>query len=116
MKLTKLIAATFTVAALGLPAWAQETEGAETAETDMQDADVAADAMMTTVYAREVPAYWTPSEVIARLQELGYTDIDEFDVEWGEYEVEAIAPNGNEVEIEISPVTGEILDIDDNWF
>ena len=82
----------------------------------MQDADVAADTMMTTVYAREVPAYWRPSEVIARLHELGYTNIDEFDVEWGEYEVEALAPNGNEVEIEISPVTGEILEIDDNWF
>ena len=114
MKLTRLFAASCTIAALALPVGAQEAT--EMAGTDMQEADVAADTMMTTVYARELPPYWTPSEVIARLQELGYTNIDEFDVEWGEYEVEAMAPNGNEVEIEISPVTGEILDIDDNWF
>ena len=108
MTLTKLIAATCTITALGFPALAQDAE--------MADADVAAEDMMTSIYVREVPDYWTPSEVVARLSDLGYTNIDEFDVEWGDYEVEAMAPNGNEVEIEVSPITGEILDIDDNWF
>lgn len=33
-----------------------------------------------------------------------------------EYEVEATAPNGEEVEIEIDPVAGRILDIEGNFF
>lgn len=114
MKLAKLLAATCALTLLGLPVWAQDDDA--TSENGMEDADTAAETMMGSVYVREVPPYWRPTDTIARLQELGYTNIDEFDVEWGVYEVEATAPNGNEVEIEISPVTGEILEIDDNWF
>ncbi|WP_089886557.1 PepSY domain-containing protein [Citreimonas salinaria] len=38
------------------------------------------------------------------------------DVEWGRHEVEAYAPDGNEVEIEFDPVTGAIMDIFAYWF
>jgi len=37
-------------------------------------------------------------------------------VEWGEYEVEAMSPAGEDVEIEIDPVTGAILEIDEDFF
>lgn len=49
----------------------------------MDDADKAAEIMMGTVEAHEVPPYWRSTDRIAGLQELGYTNIDEFDVEWG---------------------------------
>lgn len=104
-------------ALIAVPAWAQETE-TETGmtEAEMQEADRAAENMITRLYVREVPAYATTGEVIERLQGLGYTNITEFDVEWNHYEVEAIAPNGEEVEIEVDPVTGQILDVEENWF
>lgn|GEM_PF-1766167 len=37
-------------------------------------------------------------------------------MEWGEYEVEAMSPAGEDVEIEIDPVTGAILEIDEDFF
>src|SRR6056297_1627353 len=100
MKLAKLLAATCALTVPGLPVWAQDDDA--TSENGMEDAETAAETMMGSVYVRGAA--------------LGYTDNDEFDVEWGVYEVEATAPNGSEVEIEISPVTGGIPEIDDNWF
>ena len=79
-------------------------------------ANEAAEVMFVEVYGDEVPAYMTASEAIARIEAMGYTNIHEFDVEWGVYEVEAYAPDGNEVEIEFDPVTGAILEVEDNWF
>lgn len=58
----------------------------------------------------------TPSEVVAKLRELGYTGIRDFDVEYRIYEVEAISPLGEEVEIEIDPATGAILEIEEDFF
>lgn len=104
------------------PAFAQdETDqsGDQTAGMSAEEqkrADEAADAMIGSVYVREVPSYWTPGEVMNKLRELGYTDIDEFDIEWGYYEFEASDRDGNEVEIEVDPVNGTITSIEDNWF
>lgn len=85
-------------------------------EEEMTSAGEAADTMFVEVYGANVPEYVTVSDTIQRLQEMGYTNIHDFDVEWGVYEVEADAPNGNEVEVEIDPVSGAILEIEDNWF
>ena len=85
-------------------------------QEEMQEADRAAETMIGRIYVREMPTYWSSGEVIARLQELGYTAITEFDVEWNHYELEAVAPNGEEVEIEVDPVTGQIVDIEEDWF
>jgi hypothetical protein len=90
--------------------------GQATAQEDMAEADEAAREMMMRTHVYEVGAWRMPSEVVARLRELGYTGIDDFDVEYGEYEVEAQTPDGEAVEIEINPVTGAIMDIDENWF
>lgn len=92
-----------------------QTETPVTQE-EMQEADRAAETMIGRLYVREVPTYWTSSEVIARLQALGYTNISDFDVEWNHNGVEAVAPNGEEVEIEVDPVTAQILDVEENWF
>ena len=52
--------------------------------------------------------------VVGLLEELGYTDIEDFDVDRDEYEVEATNPEGIEVEIELDPVTGEILEVEED--
>jgi hypothetical protein len=108
MKLPVLLAS---VTFLATPVSAQEA-----VDIDTLGADAAAETMMTSRWTQDVPTYRTPTETIARLEELGYSEIEEFDVEWGVYEIEAVAPNGNEVEVEISPETGQILEIEDNWF
>ena len=111
---------TLAASLLVAPAWAQsenvDGQNGGMTEQEMSDAEQASERMMGRLYVRELPTYWTPSEVVARLQELGYSQITDFDVEWNHYEVEALAPNGEEVEIEIDPVTGQILDIEENWF
>ncbi|TFL19666.1 PepSY domain-containing protein [Jannaschia formosa] len=94
---------------------------AATAQDAMTDeelvaADEAAEVMFVEVYGDAVPDYTTATDAVARMEAMGYTNIHDFDVEWGNYEVEAIAPDGNEVEIEYDPVTGAILDVSDNWF
>ncbi len=52
--------------------------------------------------------------VVGLLEQLGYTGIHDFDVDSDEYEVEATSPAGIEVEIELDPVTGEILEIEED--
>lgn len=93
-----------------------QTEGESMTEEEMAAADEAAANMFVQIYGDAVPTYTTVPEAIDRMEAMGYTGIHEFDVEWGRYEVEAIAPDGNEVEIEFDPVTGAILEIEDNWF
>lgn len=100
---------------LSTAALAQADDEAMTQE-ETAAADEAADLMFVEVYGDTAPAYMTASETIERMQAMGYTNIHDFDVEWGVYEVEAFAPDGNEVEIEFDPVTGAILEIEDNWF
>ncbi len=72
--------------------------------------------MIGTIYVYENMDCKKPSNVISRMKELGYTNIQGFDVEYGQYEVEATTPAADEVELEIDPITGAVLDIDENWF
>lgn len=88
----------------------------EVSDADMADADQAAEDMLVQMYVYEPVEYRTPTEVMTRLRELGYTNFEEFDVEWGSYEVEATDPDGDDVEIEIDPLTDSITDIDEDWF
>lgn len=55
-------------------------------------------------------------EVIAKLEEAGYTAIDEIDKDDGVWEVEATNPSGQRVEIHIDPRTGEILREKSEWW
>jgi uncharacterized membrane protein YkoI len=107
--MTRFIAAASAAALMALPAFAQS-------DMDMTDADAAAKEMMGASEGVSGSTYRTPSQVIERLHEIGYTDIDDFDVEWGQYEVEATSPGGDDVELEIDARTGTILDVDDDWF
>lgn len=115
-----MLRAVCTAALIGFPAWAQaqttDTDVVVLTDAELLEVDRAAETMMGRVNAREVPTYMTPTEVAAMLQERGYTNITEFDVEWNHYEVEAFTPTGEEVEIEVDPVTGRILDVEENWF
>ncbi len=105
------------VVLLSTAAFAQDDAKKEkVTQEEMTAADEAADLMFIEVYGDAVPSYATPTKAVALMEALGYTDIHDLDVEWGRYEVEAYAPDGNEVEIEFDPVTGAILDVDDNWF
>lgn len=105
-RITAVCAAALFSAALTTPAAAQ----------DWSDADAAAEEMMTGMYVYDAADYKLPSQIVANLMERGYTDIDDFDVEWGEYEVEATSPTGDDVELEIDPISGAIMDVDDDWF
>lgn len=102
---------------LSTAAVAQTNENREVvSEEEMTQADEAAGVMFVEIYGDAAPTYMTTSEAIDRLAAMGYTNVHDLDVEWGRYEVEAYAPDGNEVEIEFDPVTGAILDVSDNWF
>lgn len=99
---------------MGTAAFAQDDVVVLTAD-ELTAADEAAEVMFVEVYGDTVPTYVTATDAVARMEAMGYTGIHDFDVEWGVYEVEAFAPDGNEVEIEYDPVTGAILSISDNW-
>lgn len=99
---------------IGTAAVAQDV--VEVTPEELTAADEAAEGMFVEMYGDAAPTYATATDAVATMRAMGYTGIHDFDVEWGVYEVEAFAPDGNEVEIEFDPVTGAILDVDDNWF
>ncbi len=78
--------------------------------------DRAADLMIRRIYIETPVEVVLPSAVMTRLRQLGYRNLHDFDIERGLYEVEATSPAGSDVELEIDPISGAILDIDDNWF
>ena len=83
---------------------------------DTEGADRAAEVMVGRVYVHDPATPMPVSAIMEKLEELGYTNIHDFDVEWGEYEVEATSPGGQDVEIEIDPITGAILDVEEDFF
>ncbi|WP_230533865.1 PepSY domain-containing protein [Microvirga roseola] len=98
-------------ATTAMPAAAQPAD-----ETVLTEADRAANVVIERRYVYDRATTVTPSQIVARLRDLGYRDIHDFDVEYDHYEVEALSPSGEEVELEIDPVTGAILDIEENFF
>lgn len=48
-------------------------------------------------------------QVIQRLEASGYRDFEEIERESDGYEVKAIDPEGRRVEIDVDPITGEVL-------
>jgi len=55
-------------------------------------------------------ARWlTMPQLLQRLEAAGYRDFEEVEREPDGYEVKATDPDGNRVEIDVHPVTGEIL-------
>lgn len=84
--------------------------------TEARDEDEAANLMVRGIYVAQPTTIVLPSAVMSRLDAMGYRNLRDFDVERGRYEVEATNAAGREVELEIDPLTGAILDVDDNWF
>lgn len=78
--------------------------------------DEAANVMVRGIYIQQPVTIVLPSAVMARLRTLGYRDLRDFDIERGVYEVEATSPSGQSVELKVDPVSGAIVDIDENWF
>lgn len=62
-----------------------------------------------SAYSQAVPAELGIREVIAKLENAGYTRIGEIEKDAGHWEVEAISPDGQRVELEIAPKDGSIL-------
>ncbi|KTD22853.1 Uncharacterized conserved protein [Legionella lansingensis] len=61
------------------------------------------------VFADNLPANTLPmSKILQSLQSKGYNIIKEIEFEHGAYEVEAIGPQGNKLELRVNPQTGEI--------
>ena len=55
------------------------------------------------------PTYMGLRQIVATVQNLGYTGIREIDFEGGHYEIEAMDSTGREVEILVDAVTGKVL-------
>ncbi|WP_349367747.1 PepSY domain-containing protein [Salinarimonas sp.] len=107
------------VAALALAAFAVAPATAQDMDlTDemIMERDPVAEEMIGEGYVGAERAWVRPSEVVAMLRERGYTNIREFDVEFNQYEVEAMSPVGEDVEMDINPYTGEIVKVERNWF
>jgi len=109
-------ACTFLLATAAVAQTDDTTMEDQVTQEEMTAADEAADVMFGEIYGDAAPTYMTTTDAVDRMMAMGYTNVHDLDVEWGVYEVEAYAPDGNEVEIEFDPVSGAILDISDNWF
>ena len=108
MKRTLLTCVT-ALALAATPALAQDLD------IDLEDTQEAIDEMIAEVYVYETVVPKSAADVIAKLEDLGYTEIEDFDVEWDEYEIEATGPDGEEYEIEMDPITGRILEIEEDF-
>lgn len=73
------------------------TLGSTAALAQNNDSDASDSSTMTIV------------ETVQMLHTKGYTDIDSIDRDWSHYEVEAVGPDGQRVELEIDGANGEIL-------
>lgn len=51
----------------------------------------------------------TASQIISKLEGAGYTQITDVEKDDGVWEVDAISPKGERVEIDLDPVSGNIL-------
>ena len=117
LRKTSLLSAMALSMAVALPAAAQDkADRMAEALQSLPEEDQAAREMMARIYIYDPVTFKLPSQVIANLRERGHTDIDDVDIEYNAYEIEAVSPDGNEVELEIDPISGAIRDIDENWF
>ena len=51
----------------------------------------------------------TMQQVLTKLEAAGYTDFREIEREKNKYEVKATDPQGQRVELDVDPVTGDVL-------
>lgn len=65
-------------------------------------------------YKANQDTWMHPEQVMAKLREQGYEYIFDFDIEDDEYEVEALGPDGDDLELTIDPQTAEVLEVEDN--
>ena len=84
------------------------------ADLDLEDAQEEIAEMIAADYVGADTLPMSATAVIGMLERLGYTDFEDFDVDSDEYEIEATSPEGIEVEIELDPLTGEILEIEED--
>ncbi|HUF56663.1 MAG TPA: PepSY domain-containing protein [Thermohalobaculum sp.] len=81
---------------------------------DVEEAQAAVAGLIGEEYMDAAELPMSVTAVVAHLEELGYTEIEEFRVEDGVYEIEATDPEGEEVEIDLDPVTGEIMESEED--
>lgn len=53
--------------------------------------------------------WMSPKDVQTKLEAAGYTDFREIEREKNKYEVKATDPQGQRVELDVDPVTGDVL-------
>lgn len=67
-------------------------------------------ATQTTVTAPAAQSNWMSlKDVQAKLEAAGYTDFREIERDKNKYEVKATDPQGQRVELDVDPVTGDVL-------
>ena len=62
-----------------------------------------------SVTSSQTAQWLSIQDVLQRLEATGYRDFEEVERESDGYEVKATAPDGRRVEIDVHPVSGEIL-------
>ena len=83
------------------PAFAQTTAPAATPATATAPAAPAAPATQSN--------WMSLKDVQTKLEAAGYTDFREIEREKNKYEVKATDPQGQRVELDVDPVTGDVL-------
>ena len=84
-----------------VPAFAQTTAPAATPATATAPAAPAAPAAQSN--------WMSLKDVQTKLEAAGYTDFREIEREKNKYEVKATDPQGQRVELDVDPVTGDVL-------
>ena len=82
--------------------------GAAIAPAFAQNAAPAATPATATAPAA-APNWLSIKDVLGKLEAAGYTDFREIEREKNKYEVKATDPQGQRVELDVDPVTGDVL-------
>jgi len=82
--------------------------GAAIAPAFAQNAAPAATPAAATAPAAQ-SNWMSPKDVQTKLEAAGYTDFREIEREKNKYEVKATDPQGQRVEMDVDPVTGDVL-------
>ena len=68
--------------------------------------------IVVTACEPDSESYLSEDAISARVAELGFTSVEEIELDDGKYEIEAVDAQGREVEIELDAITGEVIELE----
>ena len=81
---------------------------------DVDEAQEEVAELVAEQYADATDLPMTVTATVAHLEDLGYTEIEDFDVDDGAYRIEATDPGGEAVEITLDAMTGEVVESEED--